>query len=422
GGGIGGLCLAVALSRYPDIQVDVYEAAERFKEIGAGVMIWSRTWEILTLLGMASDFSQIAHATPDGSLATLYVSRSNGALYPVMMSICYIDGCIRFHRAQFLDVLVKHLPKDVAHFRKRLLSYSQEASDGHLDLQFQDGSTVTCDLLVGCDGIKSGVRRQMLKEKAQAGQADLLRLIEPVWTGTIAYRGLIPVHRLIRADGQEHRTIQTPMMSSAQHVVSYSISRGSVVNVVALVSYEGPWVTDCSAQELHECYAGWEPEVVDLISNKCIAKWTALQCIENPTRWAIHHLRPLPFYTTDRVVLLGDAAHAMSPHQGAGAGQAIEANPCHQDAFVLARVLGDPVTTMSTLRHAISAYEYVRLPQANRVLLGSHISGMMYEFDGPAQVDLQRLGPMIGAQWDWLNETTPEEEGRRALSWMQDRI
>lgn len=112
--------------------------------------------------------------------------------------------------------------------------------------------------------------------------------------------------------------------SSAQHVVSYSISRGSVVNVVALVShpeqegapYEGPWVTDCSAQELHECYAGWEPEVVDLIkvslhavigSNKCIAKWTALQCIENPTRWAIHHLRPLPFYTTDRVVLLGDA-------------------------------------------------------------------------------------------------------------------
>lgn len=416
GGGIGGLCLAVALSRYPDIQVDVYEAAERFKEIGAGVMIWSRTWEILTLLGMASDFSQIAHATPDGSLGVGFDYRKSdqpeGSQFYLFESPY---GCIRFHRAQFLDVLVKHLPEDVAHFRKRLLSYSQEASDGHLDLQFQDGSTVTCDLLVGCDGIKSGVRRQMLKEKAQAGQADLLRLIEPVWTGTIAYRGLIPVHRLIRADGQEHRTIQTPMMycGKSKHVVSYSISRGSVVNVVALVShpeqegapYEGPWVTDCSAQELHECYAGWEPEVVDLI-----------KCIENPTRWAIHHLRPLPFYTTDRVVLLGDAAHAMSPHQGAGAGQAIE------DAFVLARVLGDPVTTMSTLRHAISAYEYVRLPQANRVLLGSHISGMMYEFDGPAQVDLQRLGPMIGAQWDWLNETTPEEEGRRALSWMQDRI
>ena len=67
GGGIGGLTLAVALSRYPDIQVDVYEAAGQFKEIGAGVMIWARTWEILSFLGMAEDFSRIAHAPPDGS-------------------------------------------------------------------------------------------------------------------------------------------------------------------------------------------------------------------------------------------------------------------------------------------------------------------------------------------------------------------
>lgn len=68
GGGIGGLTLAVALSRYPDIKVDVYEAASQFKEIGAGVMIWARTWEILSLLGMAESFSRIAHAPPDGSL------------------------------------------------------------------------------------------------------------------------------------------------------------------------------------------------------------------------------------------------------------------------------------------------------------------------------------------------------------------
>ena len=70
GGGIGGLCLAVALSQYSDIQVDLYEAAGRFKEIGAGVMIWHRTWEILTQLGMATELSQVAHAVPDGSDGT----------------------------------------------------------------------------------------------------------------------------------------------------------------------------------------------------------------------------------------------------------------------------------------------------------------------------------------------------------------
>lgn len=58
----------MALSRCPDIQVDLYEAAAQFKEIGAGVMIWSRTWEILTLLGLGSKLTETAHAPPDGSI------------------------------------------------------------------------------------------------------------------------------------------------------------------------------------------------------------------------------------------------------------------------------------------------------------------------------------------------------------------
>lgn len=68
GGGISGLCLAVLLSQYNNIDVQVYEAAERFKEIGAGVMIWTRTWQIIERMGLADEFSKISHAPPDGSL------------------------------------------------------------------------------------------------------------------------------------------------------------------------------------------------------------------------------------------------------------------------------------------------------------------------------------------------------------------
>lgn len=58
-----------------------------------------------------------------------------------------------------------------------------------------------------------------------------------------------------------------------KHIVSYSISQGSIVNVVALTSqphlagaaYDGPWVEDCSREELLACYAGWEPEVIHLL-------------------------------------------------------------------------------------------------------------------------------------------------------------
>lgn len=71
GGGIAGLCLAVALSKYQDIDVAVYEAASSFREIGAGVMVWGRTWRILTLLGLDKAFRELAGAAIDGSEGAL---------------------------------------------------------------------------------------------------------------------------------------------------------------------------------------------------------------------------------------------------------------------------------------------------------------------------------------------------------------
>lgn len=240
-----------------------------------------------------------------------------------------VDGCIRFHRAQFLDVLVDHLPRGVAHFGKRLVSYRTTEHDAstETELLFADGSVATCDILIGCDGIKSVVRKQMLEDHVREGGGDprLLDHIEPIWSGSIAYRGLIPVNQMIGEDSVEHRTIQSPMMVSTmsyllllsstavltalvptvlweeqggviatqsdrgavvltqailQHVVSYSISRGSVVNVVAMASqpdlykstYTGPWVTDCSREEVLECFAGWEPEVEEMLKvGRCVS-------------------------------------------------------------------------------------------------------------------------------------------------------
>ncbi|KAH9935630.1 FAD/NAD(P)-binding domain-containing protein [Fomitopsis serialis] len=404
GGGIGGLCLAVALSKHSDIQLDLYEATARFKEIGAGVMMWSRTWEILTLLGLDTKFSQIAHAPPDASIGVGFDYRKSdqpeeGHRFH-LFELPY--GCIRFHRAHFLDVFVDALPDGVAHFGKRLLSYSQGSSDAPLELHFSDDTTAVCDVLIGCDGIKSTIRKQMLEEKAKTGQKDLLQHIDPIWTGTIVYRGLIPVDHLKGQDEKKHRTVETPMM----HVVSYSISSRSIVNVVACTSrpelegttYDKSWVVDCTQEELLDCYDGWEPEV----------------CIEKPTRWAIHHLRPLPTYVSNKVALLGDAAHGMSPHQGAGAGQAIE------DAFILAHLLGHRSTTLVTLPQALLTYEHVRLPLANHVLRGSYQSGTMYEFDGPQGDDLRVLGPAIESQWDWVSQTSPADEAERAVGWLAE--
>lgn len=77
GGGIAGLCLAVALSKYSDIELNVYEAAESFKEVGAGVMVWGRTWTVLSRLGIDKAMraaAQLPANSSEGSLSQLMFS------------------------------------------------------------------------------------------------------------------------------------------------------------------------------------------------------------------------------------------------------------------------------------------------------------------------------------------------------------
>lgn len=107
------------------------------------------------------------------------------------------------------------LPEGVAHFGRRLTSYSQEELDSSLQLRFSDGTAATCHVLIGCDGIKSTVRKQIFQEKAVAtGQKEFLRYVDPIWTGAVAYRGLIPVDDLKAKAGGEHRAVETPTIVS----------------------------------------------------------------------------------------------------------------------------------------------------------------------------------------------------------------
>jgi salicylate hydroxylase len=64
GGGVGGLTLAFALSRSPNIRVYVYEAASKFAEIGAGIGLWWRTRQVLKSLGLEEDVNRLLTFRP----------------------------------------------------------------------------------------------------------------------------------------------------------------------------------------------------------------------------------------------------------------------------------------------------------------------------------------------------------------------
>jgi salicylate hydroxylase len=286
-----------------------------------------------------------------------------------------------------------------------------------------------CDILIGADGIKSGVRRSLLREQAHRARAEgrqgdsdnLLGSIDPVWTGILAYTAVVSAERL-KARAPNHRAFGQPTqyLGKNGYILVYPIAQGRIINVAGFhkraghenTSFTGPWIRKTEKEELLSAYSQWEPEVQIL-----------LECIERPSQWAVHTSKPLNSYISGRVALLGDAAHAMEPHQGTGAGQAIE------DAYLLATLLGQRAITMSSISRALRAYDAIRRPFVNDIARRNRLTGYQFMFLGdnfdwdncPDEVlrsRLQYLGGNITNNWDWTWLTTIDElmeEGIRLL-------
>ncbi|KAG5731013.1 Salicylate hydroxylase [Termitomyces sp. T112] len=313
-----------------------------------------------------------------------------------------------------------HLPPHYNTFFSRRLRSYEEPQTGEIQLLFEDGSTAKCDILIGADGIRSAVRRSMLIQQAKKETAlgriteseELINNIEPVWTGILAYRALIPTERL-QAYREAHPEMKIrvpqansiPIMYMGQHVnvVVYPISSGKLINIGAFhaneklagTTFDGPWVEYVEKDQLLASHAHWEPELQAI-----------LQCIDKPSRWAVHASKPLRTWTYGRVALLGDAAHAMSPQQASGAGQAIE------DAFLLSTLLGNRLTTLENVTEALSIYDKIRRPIAMEVAARSLVNGRLFGLQLPGVPlandpdRLPELGDAIKDNWKWTWTTT----------------
>ena len=345
GAGLGGLTCAIAL-RQQGIAVDVYEAAERIEETGAGLTLGLGAQHVFRALGVQRTVA--AQACPAGNLPFLHYRSGTALLGALDLGDGLGDdgstNIVRhIYRADLQKVLLAELERlgGRTHTACRLTRFDQD--DHSVTAHFANGTSARADVLVGADGVRSAVRAQLVPEDV------------PRFTGHVAYRFLVPMERARPFMGLGRSAI---FIGPKRTFNRYTMAQGTIVNGAALVETgeevpEG-WSQGAPLAELQSAFAGWHSDVEGLI-----AEAGAI------IKWGLYDRTPLDSWSAGRVTMLGDAAHAMLPFLGMGAAMAVE------DGYVLAQMLarGGPEA------QALVRYEALRIPRTAAVHHASKVQG-----------------------------------------------
>ncbi len=352
GAGIGGLTAAIALQR-AGFPVSIYERADELTEIGAGLTLAKNASKALRSLGLADKMDAYGFRPQSGGgkyLATGEIHRRSSVPGDIRQERGETDPDARFrmfHRADLHQMLMKTVLENdsqAIHLDHCFQSLEQNADE--VTVHFDNGKSVRGDIVIGCDGNRSGVRQTIFDD-------DKVEFL-----GYVAWRGIISI------DSLPPGTIDTDssLFSGDHHsLLRYKIRDGNTLNVVAYAKksdwVEEGWSVPAEKSELKQEFTGAAHEVQLLLD-----AIPADECF----KWGLFGREPMKTWTVGRVSLLGDATLPMLPFLGQGAGMAIE------DSVVLARCL----TASETAEEALRRYEAARRERTSLVTIGARYNGL----------------------------------------------
>jgi 2-polyprenyl-6-methoxyphenol hydroxylase-like FAD-dependent oxidoreductase len=362
GGGVGGMSTAVSLARL-GVAVELIDIDPQWRAYGAGISVTGMSLRAFDQLGILDDVrregfigSGLRLRAPDGSVVmesptapadAAPIDCSGGIMRPALHAIMQ-----RLVREAAITVTLAVSPQGYAE------------GDGFVDVALSDGSSRRVDVAVAADGIFSQTRSLLFPEAAP-----------PRFTGQGCWR--------IVAD-------RTPDMDRAEIWVGGPVKLGlnpiSANKIYAFILEhvpDNPWFDE----------ADMLPHVAQLLAPfggafAAIRANLGPQSLVNyrPLEW---QLLPRPWHK-GRVVLIGDAAHATTPHMASGAGAAAE------DGIALAEELArTPDVDAALTAFADRRYDRVRAIVENSVRIGE------IEMAGGNQVD---ANAMLGATMAKLKE------------------
>ena len=342
GGGIGGLTAGLALRR-AGFEPVVYERAERFGEVGAGISLSPNAVKGLEALGFGDFLASTSNEPLDqflfhwetGEELLRYDRRTTREAYGA--------AYYQLHRADLLAGLVEAFGSRHCVMGAELAALEQDQEG--VQLAFADGSEARADIVIAADGLRSAVR------------GGLFDAIEPVFSGHVAWRALIPAEKL-PPRASEPASINH--IGPGQNLVTYPVRGRHLVNMVALTRSadwaDESWNARAAPRELADLFEGWADYVAEVIA---AIPDGALY------RWGLFVREPLGSWVKGRIALLGDAAHPMLPYMGQGASSTIE------DAVVLGRCF----EAVSNPIEALRLYEAARIERAGFLQAESNVGG-----------------------------------------------
>ena len=363
GGGIGALAAALSSAR-AGWQVRLYEKAEVFSEVGAGLQLGPNATRILQGWGLGQALERLA-AFPDKLLVRSAPSGRELASLS-LGSRCqqrYGAPYATLHRADLHSMLldsVRLRPEVKLHLNSPVTGYT-DTPEG-VQLAWADGYSVEGDALIGADGLWSQVRLQTLED----------HVAQP--TGHLAYRALVRQSDLPKSLRSQQVSV---WLGPDMHLVSYPVRGGEWLNVVMFTQGQVP--EDYQDWD----HAGLRDNVLTAMAGHCAALTALVEAVPAWRLWALCDRPPVASaaqMALGRVALLGDAAHPMPPYLAQGAGMAIE------DAAELGRCLAGVVKPVADVPLALRRYALNRWQRNARVQARAVRNGQIFHATGPLRL------------------------------------
>jgi len=356
GAGLGGLAVAANLLEAGH-DVTVYEKSTCLGEIGAGIQLSANATHVLDALGLGEAIEEVG-VRPREYVFRFYNTGEIIERFPLAQVHERMHGApyIHIHRADLHELLlIKVLKLKPDALKLGRCASGFEEFDDRVELEFNDGSRVSGDLLIGADGLKSVVRRQ------------ITGAVEAVYTGDSAWRLTVPVTRLPK-DFME--PVMTVVMGPGKHAVMYYVRSRELLNLVAIVETDDvqgeSWTGKFPWLNLKKDFSGWH-EIVQTVIDAADKDF----CY----RWSLFVRPPISRWGTQRVTILGDAAHPTLPYLAQGACAAIE------DGAILRRSLD----MKSSISEAIDLYQCNRVDRTHRIMEQSQLNRKLFHLNTIAE-------------------------------------